>query len=56
MLAAHRNRMSDVLMPEDNRNDIEELPREVRSTMKFHFADTILDALRILFPKTAKSR
>ncbi|UCF96930.1 MAG: endopeptidase La [Spirochaetaceae bacterium] len=56
VLAAHRNRMTDVLMPEMNSKDIEELPKEVRSTMKFHLAETILDALLILFPKTAKSR
>jgi ATP-dependent Lon protease len=56
VLAAHRNRMSDVLMPEMNRNDIEELPREVRTTMNFHMAETILDALLILFPQKLKSR
>ena len=56
VLAAHRNRMSDVLMPEMNRKDIEELPREVRTTMSFHLAETILDALLILFPQKTKSR
>jgi len=55
ILAAHRNRMTDVLMPEMSRKDIEELPNEVRSTMKFHFAETILDALIILFPQKVKS-
>jgi ATP-dependent Lon protease len=52
VLAAHRNRMTDVLLPEMNRKDIEELPREVHSSMKFHFAETILDTLLILFPQT----
>jgi len=56
VLAAHRNRMTDVLMPEMNRKDIEELPREVRTTMNFHMAETILDALLILFPQSSKSR
>ena len=51
VLAAHRNRMTDVLMPEMNRKDMEDLPREVRSSIKFHFAETILDALLILFPE-----
>ncbi len=50
LLAAHRNRMTHVLIPEMNRKDIEELPREVRAAMKFHFAETILDALQVLFP------
>jgi ATP-dependent Lon protease len=56
VLAAHRNRMTDVLMPEMNRKDIEELPREVRTTMRFHLAETILDALLILFPEQTKKR
>jgi ATP-dependent Lon protease len=56
VLAAHRNRMTDVLMPEMNRKDIEDLPREVRTTMTFHFAETILDALLILFPEKTKKR
>jgi len=51
VLAAHRNRMTHVLMPDMNRKDIEELPREVKNTMHFHFADTIPDALAILFPQ-----
>ncbi|MEE8591655.1 MAG: endopeptidase La, partial [Spirochaetia bacterium] len=51
ILAAHRNRMTDVLMPEMNRKDIEDLPREVRKSMTFHFAETILDALIVLFPQ-----
>jgi ATP-dependent Lon protease len=56
VLAAHRNRMTDVLMPDMNRKDIEELPREVRTTMNFHMSETILDALLILFPKKTKKR
>jgi len=55
VLAGHRNRMTDILMPEMNRKDIDELPREVRSSLRFHFAETILDALLILFPQTSKS-
>jgi len=43
--------MTDVLMPEMNRKDIEDLPREVRKSMTFHFAETILDALIVLFPQ-----
>jgi ATP-dependent Lon protease len=56
VLAAHRNRMTDVLMPEMNRKDIEDLPREVRTTMNFHLAETILDALLVLFPEKTKKR
>lgn len=50
VLAAHRNRMQAVLIPEQNRKDVIELPREVKHAITFHYADTALDALMILFP------
>ncbi|MFO7780480.1 MAG: endopeptidase La [Spirochaetia bacterium] len=50
-LAAHRNGMNAVLLPEENRKDVEELPEEVTKSMEFHFAENVADALRILFPE-----
>ncbi|NBF40713.1 MAG: endopeptidase La [Spirochaetes bacterium] len=50
-LAAHRNGMNTVLLPEENRKDVEELPEEVTKSMEFHFAENVADALRILFPE-----
>ena len=50
-LAAHRNGMHTVLLPEENRKDVEELPEEVTRSMEFHFAENVADALRILFPE-----
>ncbi len=50
VLAAYRNHMTTVLMPEGNRKDIEEIPREVQSAITFSFADNALDALLLLFP------
>jgi ATP-dependent Lon protease len=50
-LAAHRNGMKTVLLPEENRKDVEELPEEVTKSMEFHFAENVADALRILFPE-----
>ncbi len=51
LLAAHRNKMTRVLLPEGNRKDLDDLPKEVRNSITFHFADTILDGLKILFPE-----
>jgi ATP-dependent Lon protease len=56
VLAAHRNKMQKVLMPESNRKDTEELPREVRSQIDLVFADSALDALLQLFPEPFGSR
>lgn len=50
VLAAHRNRFTHVLLPEDNRKDVEELPREVRATLHFLFAESIQEALFAVFP------
>jgi ATP-dependent Lon protease len=50
VLAAHRNGIRHVLLPEANRSDTEELPFEVTSKITFHFASSIMDALHIIFP------
>jgi ATP-dependent Lon protease len=50
VLAAHRNRFSHVLLPEGNRKDVEELPREVARSIRFLFVQTIQEALAALFP------
>ncbi len=53
VLAAHRNRFTHVLLPDGNRKDIEELPREVSRAITFLFAETIQDSLALLFPPAA---
>jgi ATP-dependent Lon protease len=59
ILAAHRNKMDLVLMPEGNRKDLVDLPKEARDSIKFVFVDTVLEAMGTLFPdlemKTAKT-
>jgi len=37
VLAAHRSGIREVILPEQNRNDWEEVPAEVRKKMKAHF-------------------
>lgn len=49
VLAAYRNKMETVLLPKDNKRDTEELPREVLSSLTFYFADSVQNALDILF-------
>jgi ATP-dependent Lon protease len=55
VLAAHRNKMTHVVMPELNRKDIDELPGEVKSSIDFIFTDSITDALFELFPEEIKT-
>jgi ATP-dependent Lon protease len=45
VLAAHAAGLTDVILPERNRGDLDEVPEEVREAMSFHFAMTIDEVL-----------
>jgi ATP-dependent Lon protease len=45
VLAAHRAGLTEVILPERNGPDLEDVPVEVRDTMTFHLAGTIADVL-----------
>jgi ATP-dependent Lon protease len=45
VLAAHRAGLTEVVLPERNGNDLEDVPEEVREVMTFHLAATIADVL-----------
>jgi ATP-dependent Lon protease len=41
VLAAHAAGLTEVVLPERNRGDVDDVPAEVRDAMTFHFAMTI---------------
>ncbi len=45
VLAAHRAGLTEVVLPERNGPDLEDVPEEVRNVMTFHLAATIADVL-----------
>jgi ATP-dependent Lon protease len=45
VLAAHRAGLTEVILPERNGPDLEDVPEEVRQAMTFHLAGTIGDVL-----------
>jgi ATP-dependent Lon protease len=45
VLAAHRAGLTEVILPERNSPDLEDVPEEVRQVMTFHLAATISDVL-----------
>jgi ATP-dependent Lon protease len=49
VLAAHRAGLTEVILPERNGPDLEDVPEEVRNSMTFHLAGTIADVLRPAF-------
>ena len=46
VLAASRSGVKEIVLPEQNRKDLADIPAEVRRKTKFHFVKTIDDALR----------
>lgn len=50
VLAAYRNKITHILMPEKNRKDTKELPKEVKDKISFIFAESVIDGLNSIFP------
>ncbi|NIA21421.1 MAG: endopeptidase La [Anaerolineaceae bacterium] len=51
VLAAHRNGLRTVVLPESNRGDLVKIPDSVRQATEFIFVRTVIEALRILVPE-----
>ena len=49
--AAHRSNIKEVLLPEHNRKDLEDVPDHVAKDLKFHFAKEIKDVLKVATPQ-----
>ncbi|TFG82166.1 MAG: endopeptidase La [Spirochaetales bacterium] len=50
VLAAHRNKIFKLLLPEANRKDLDDIPPEVSRDIEFSFASTVTEALAVLAP------
>jgi ATP-dependent Lon protease len=47
VLAAHAAGLTDVILPERNRGDLDDVPADVRAQMTFHFAMSVDEALAV---------
>jgi ATP-dependent Lon protease len=56
VLAAHRNGLKTVVLPERNKFDLEDVPEEVKQSMEFRFVQTVDDVLKAALepPKSAR--
>jgi ATP-dependent Lon protease len=52
VLAAHAAGLTDVILPERNRGDLEEVPEEVRKAMRFHFVMSVDEVLALALEHT----
>ncbi len=53
VLAAHAAGLTEVVLPERNRGDVDEVPEEVRDAMRFDFAMTIDEVLAVALEPAA---
>jgi ATP-dependent Lon protease len=54
-LAAHRSGLKTVILPKRNEADLEDLPEEVRTDLKFVFVDTVDQVIDAALERTDKS-
>ncbi|NLZ77158.1 MAG: endopeptidase La, partial [Spirochaetales bacterium] len=56
ILAAKRNRIKEIIIPQFNKRDLDELDDEVKKGVTFHSVGTIEEVLRLAFPADAKRK
>ena len=54
--AAHRAGIKEVILPDLNRKDLEDVPDHVSKDLTFHFAKEIWDVLKVALPGVTKKR
>ncbi len=52
VIAARRVKIMELIMPEANRRDFDELPEHVREGVKIHFAKQFKDVVKVVFPSS----
>jgi ATP-dependent Lon protease len=55
VLAAHRNGLRTVILPKRNEQDLDDVPEEIKKTMKFTFVETVDEVLESALETKAKS-
>ena len=48
-LAATRSGIKEIIVPKDNKKDVNELPKEVKKALKIHYMSSVEDAYKIVF-------
>ena len=55
-VAALRHRIADVILPQENARDLEELPAEVQSGIRFHPVRTMDEVLAVALARSVDAR
>jgi len=56
VLAAHRNGLTTVILPKRNEMDLDDVPDEIRKSMKFVFAESVEDVLNAALEKAKPAK
>ena len=56
VLAAHRNGLTTVILPKRNEPDVEDVPDEIRQSMKFIFAESVEDVINAALEKATPQK
>ncbi len=56
VLAAHRNGLTTVILPKRNQQDIDDVPDEIRNSMKFIFAETVEEVIDAALEKVKPAK
>jgi ATP-dependent Lon protease len=56
VLAAHRNGLTTVILPKRNEQDIDDVPDEIRNSMKFIFAESVEDVIDAALEKVKPAK
>ena len=50
-VAGHRSGLTQIVLPEDNRKDMDDIPSNVKKDIKFIFADRVEEVLNVALKK-----
>ena len=48
--AAHRSGIKTIILPDHNRNDLEDIPEHIKKDLDFHFAKEMMDVVKVAVP------
>ncbi len=51
VIGAMRAGITDIILPEENRKDLDDIPEEIRKTLKFHLVSSAPEAWKLAIPK-----
>jgi ATP-dependent Lon protease len=55
-LAAHRNKIFDIIIPKDNEKDLEEIPPIIKKKVKFYPVNSMDEVLDLVFVRESPAK